>query len=500
MRVLTRRAPPCARARPPPRRPQILFEQPEVGHLYLLIQPRGELTAAQRLDALLESPVFGRLRERYGADFEGIARGKITAVAGNVAEEGLGIGEEDARRLRENITVLINSAATTTFDEQYDIALRVNTLGALNCVRFARASPRVTQVVQVSTAFVNGTRRGYTPEKPFYPGDSIARELNGARAPALDVDSEIALGLGAVRSREEELRGAGVAEEADLKNAVKSSMKEMGLAKARAHGWQDTYVFTKAMGEMLVSRERGDMPVAIMRPSIVESAWREPVRGWIEGIRMCDPIIIAYGKGQIDGFCGDPKGCLDVVPADMVINAILAAMPRLVGSTGLDVYHVATSTANPLSNRAFVDAVTSHFRESPMKDRRGQDIEVRDMAIFTSVASYAAALFLRYQAPMYLKRVRERLLPWTAEKGARRRRDVIVQKTYEQLAYLADIYRPYTFYECRFGAENTERLFAELHDSEKARFNFDLKEIDWSEYLSRVHVNGIREHVLQGRI
>ena len=122
------------------------------------------------------------------------------------------------------------------------------------------------------------------------------------------------------------------------------------------------------------------------------------------------------------------------------------------------------------------------------------------MAIFTSVASYAAALFLRYQAPMYLKRVRERLLPWTAEKGARRRRDVIVKKTYEQLAYLADIYRPYTFYECRFGAENTERLFAELHDSEKARFNFDLKEIDWSEYLSRVHVNGIREHVLQGRI
>lgn len=471
-----------------------------MGHLYLLIQPRGEQTAAQRLEALLDTPVFNRLRERYGTEFKGIVGSKITAISGNVAEERLGMSDADARTLNDNITILINSAATTTFDEQYDIALKVNTLGALNCIRFAKGSPRVTQVVQVSTAFVNGRRKGYTPEKPFYPGDSIARELNGDNAPVLDVDLEIELGLSAVKSREDELRDEGVAVESEFRNAVKSSMKEMGLSKARAHGWQDTYVFTKAMGEMLVSRERGDMPVAIMRPSIVESAWKEPVRGWIEGIRMCDPIIIAYGKGQIDGFCGDPKGCLDVVPADMVINAILAAMPRLQEKKGLEVYHVATSTANPLSNRVFVDAVTSHFRESPMKDRRGQDIQVRDMAIFTSVTTYAAALFMRYQAPIYMKKIREKLLPWTAEKGAKRRKDVIIQKTYEQLAYLAEIYRPYTFYECRFGAENTERLFSELHASEQAKFNFDLKGIDWGEYLGRVHVSGIREHVLQGRI
>ena len=29
--------------------------------------------------------------------------------------------------------------------------------------------------------------------------------------------------------------------------------------------------------------------------------------------RMMDPLIIAYGKGQLSGFLMDPKGVLDVV-------------------------------------------------------------------------------------------------------------------------------------------------------------------------------------------
>ena len=41
-------------------------------------------------------------------------------------------------------------------------------------------------------------------------------------------------------------------------------------------------MFTKAMGEMLVGSERGAVPVAICRPSIVESAMEEPLSGWME--------------------------------------------------------------------------------------------------------------------------------------------------------------------------------------------------------------------------
>lgn len=55
--------------------------------------------------------------------------------------------------------------------------------------------------------------------------------------------------------------------------------------RARKHGWQDTYVFTKAMGEMLLGSMRGDVPVVILRPSVIESTYRDPFPGWIEGNR-----------------------------------------------------------------------------------------------------------------------------------------------------------------------------------------------------------------------
>lgn len=55
--------------------------------------------------------------------------------------------------------------------------------------------------------------------------------------------------------------------------------------RARLHGWQDTYVFTKAMGEMVLDSMRGEIPVVTIRPSIIEGTWSEPIPGWIEGIR-----------------------------------------------------------------------------------------------------------------------------------------------------------------------------------------------------------------------
>lgn len=37
---------------------------------------------------------------------------------------------------------------------------------------------------------------------------------------------------------------------------------------------------------------------------------------------MMDPIVLAYGKGQMTGFLADPRGVLDVVSAYFHSNAI----------------------------------------------------------------------------------------------------------------------------------------------------------------------------------
>lgn len=59
----------------------------------------------------------------------------------------------------------------------------------------------------------------------------------------------------------------------------------------------NTYTFTKALAERMLQREKGSLPVAIVRPSIVLSSYREPVAGWVDNCNGPTGIIAAAGKG-----------------------------------------------------------------------------------------------------------------------------------------------------------------------------------------------------------
>lgn len=55
--------------------------------------------------------------------------------------------------------------------------------------------------------------------------------------------------------------------------------------RANFYGWPNTYVFTKAMGEMLVGQLKGNLSVVTVRPTIITSTFEEPFPGWAEGVR-----------------------------------------------------------------------------------------------------------------------------------------------------------------------------------------------------------------------
>ena len=64
-----------------------------------------------------------------------------------------------------------------------------------------------------------------------------------------------------------------------VQECTEEDISTIGMKRASKFGWQDTYVFTKAMGEMLLVRDRGQIPLVFVRPSIVESSHREPFPG-----------------------------------------------------------------------------------------------------------------------------------------------------------------------------------------------------------------------------
>ena len=92
---------------------------------------------------------------------------------------------------------------------------------------------------------------------------------------------------------------AANATEAARKQWVKDELVRVGAERARSLGWTDCYTFTKALGERVVEEHAKTNRVSIVRPSIIESALVSPYPGWIEGFKMMEPLILAYGRGEL---------------------------------------------------------------------------------------------------------------------------------------------------------------------------------------------------------
>src|SRR5438105_15088439 len=90
---------------------------------------------------------------------------------------------------------------------------------------------------------------------------------------------------------------------------------------------------------------------------------------------MAEPIIFGFGRGVLEDFSGLPDSVLDIIPADLVVNAVLAAAASPPPAGEHRIYHVASGSRNPLRLRGIYDECTVYFKEQPLRDRWGQAIE-----------------------------------------------------------------------------------------------------------------------------
>ena len=565
---------------------KLLWEQSDVRKVFLIITPRDGHSAKIRMRReIVETPLFGRLKKRHGIGFESFIRSRLVAIDGDLGIEGLGLSREDESAIINDAEVFVNSAATTTFNERFDTAVNINTLGPRRLLHLSSKCPNLVLMCHVSTAFVNGLRHGLVEERPIQIGDCISRELDPYNSSVhLDPYAEVALALSACTSlvrttatwetflhcvshikendNEGESRGhvelAGKSQvvsrrhdskpwEAPLSRVepvLHEHLVRLGLDRSQMYGWQDTYVFTKAMGEQFLTAERGAVPLIFIRPSIVEGALREPFPGWIEGVRMADPLIVAYGKGLIRGFVGDPAGVLDIVPVDAVANVMLAAMPgnarsdkrtrttqNLLSNRTLEhghvytenclglpsrkqpqptiqwcqlgddvkVYHVATSTLNPLKFYDFMRIISRHFVRSPLTDRRsGKDIVAEEkIKVFSSRIAFELDTWFRQGGlRLSITWFRQLIMPDSVS-PAMKRRAALARRTLAQLRSMGKIYMPYTTYEARFRSDSMEVLSAFLCEDERKIFHLDLETLDWEDYLCSAHIPGLLRHALK---
>ena len=475
------------------------------------------MTAEERLTKeLFQSNVFDRLYRTHGDKGGAFLKEKLIAVSGDISQEGLGLDETLRSRLQGEVDIVINSAAAVSFDAPLNEALAANVLSAGRIAEFASSCKKVV-LVHVSTAYVNGAN-GYSVPEVVHPSTSgseaeqlhpkgrfsdVAREVEHIRKMISQVEES---------SRDPKIRerllkelrkprrgGNGMTRAARLekhrKNWVQRCLMKKGMTWARQRGWNDTYTYTKALGEQMVLRARNGVPTVVIRPSVIESSLSEPTPGWLDGLRMADPLIVAIGKGRLRSLPLDANVILDLVPVDLVVNALLATIPRAAEEGGVKVYHVATGAKNPVTLGELHSLVYKYFQKVPMLNRQGEPIRIKPLKFpkqstfrlqhkLKSVSLQTAALTLGK-------------LPSSRRTEKVKRKISTAKVAYDKLYYYGEIYRPYLNLNCRFEIDNTLQLFNSLNREEKELFNFDIEQLNWRHYIQNVHIPGVKKHVLK---
>ncbi|KAI4382254.1 hypothetical protein MLD38_008242 [Melastoma candidum] len=460
---------------------KVLRVQPNLKKLFLLLRAADAKAASYRFhNEVIGKDLFRVLKEKTGSSFSSLISEKVTLVPGDIAQQDLGIDDPNMREEMLNETdIVINLAATTKFDDRYDVAFGINTLGAKHVLEFAKGCRNLKVAIHVSTAYVCGEKEGLLPETPYKMGET----LNGATG--LDIYEEKRL----IEDKLIELKAEGATDK-----EISVAMRDLGISRANKYGWPNTYVFTKTMGEMLVGALKGNLPVVILRPTIITSTYKEPFPGWTEGLRTVDSLAIGYGKGKLKCFLGDLDALIDVIPADMVVNCIMVAAMAHANRPSDAIYQIGSSLRNPVRYSDVQEYGQHHFINHPWINKDGQPVKVGKIKILGSMAS-----FHRYMAIRYLP-----LLKGLEFANAAFCRSF--QGTYTDLnskikfAFrMTELYRPYLFFKGVFDDTNTEalRIAANQKGVEADIFYFDPSGIDWKSYFLTIHIPGVVKYLLK---
>jgi len=214
-----------------------LLSSTNVKKIFLLIRSKKGLGSRERLEELLSSKIFEGLRETSP-----VVLSKVMAVAGDITEASLGLASQDIRMLAEEVNIVFHSAATVKFDEELTKSVAMNVEAVFSLIDLAKKMRKLESLVHVSTAYCNCDRK-YINEEIYPPPGNPRGVIQMCKWMS-----------------------------ADVLNKPEMTAEIIGKRP-------NTYTFTKSLAEAVLKMEGGGLPIAIVRPSIVVAAWKEPLPG-----------------------------------------------------------------------------------------------------------------------------------------------------------------------------------------------------------------------------
>jgi long-chain acyl-CoA synthetase len=483
----------------------LLENVPNISKITLLIRRNRTTSAQRRFERIIEeSPAFDTLQARHGRQLGAFLREKVEVVEGDVSQPGLGLDDATQARLAKSLDLIVNSAGLTDFNPDLREALASNVDSAVQLLAFLRKCHHAG-LMHLSTCYVVGMRDGrvdetlqsnYTPAQDS--NFDAEREVELLREMITRIEGR-AEGPELTRAlRRQALGRSGdpsvvPAEELDgvlKRNRVRwarNKLLRVGMRRAQHLGWPNTYTYTKSLGESILARHGQDLPIAIVRPSIVESSMRSPFSGWNEGINTSGPLSYLLGT-NFRQLPTNERKCLDVIPVDMVCRGMTLIAAAIISRRNARMYQLATSAINPVNMGRSIEltglAHRKHYRSQqgiehwfkvkfetiPVSKQRYERLSIpMQKAVVSRINRVAVTLHMK-KAPL-----------------AKQERDLL------RAEKLIELYEPFILHnEHVFECENARLLSAALSPEERALFAFDPETIDWWDYWINVHIPALR--------
>eukprot|EP00796_Vickermania_ingenoplastis_P008011 gene8012-5569_t len=475
---------------------KILSEIPDIKRIYLLCRGkkprRGTkvLSPQQRLEQeVLGSPCFDPLKNRIGKEAWADLCSRIKAVNGDITADGFGISEADMERLTNEVQLIVHLAATVNFNEKLNSAIQMNTLGGLRALMIGKKCKKLEAMVHVSTCYVNFQRHGRENpnEEKIYP---------------LEFDPE-AMVKQVLSLHEEEV-------EPESKRLLK------------ACNFPNTYTFTKSIGEQLIQKYMDDVPLVIVRPSIIGASFKDPVPGWVDALTAAGGLLLTACLGVVRELQLGEDLLADVIPVDFVCNIIIKALFKTqqhyqkkrsagaaVGHTAAAgkvitaqqqkadrlpfVYQAATSSVNPMTWGRLYRATKNFMDSTPRKHPKA--LSRCDVCLTTNATVYRLRhTVLRYFPYLALRAVAA--LPEPVGSEQMRKKVNQLGRAVRRADILNSEFHDFVVHEWVYDVTNSLELNSGLNQKSRKAFPFDPLDIDWFNYVQH-YIYGLMNYIVK---
>jgi long-chain acyl-CoA synthetase len=483
-----------------------LMDLPEIGKIYLLVRRQKSNPAIKRFEKMVEeSPVFDPLYEKYGAVFPRFLQEKVEVIEGDLTAAGLGIDFETLGFLQQKLDLLINSSGLTDFNPDLRDALSTNVDAAVNVVEFIRQCDHAG-LVHLSTCYVAGARDGRVSEtlRPNYTPVGLAdfdaeKEWRGlheliksaekdAEGPVVTAElTQQAMGK---EHAAKNLQGAAL--ENQIRKGrirwLKTYLTEAGMKRASQLGWPNTYTLTKSLAESLLYKYGAGLPIAVVRPAIVETSVQKPFRGWNEGINTSAALSYLLGT-YFRQLPSNEHKKLDIIPVDSVCQGMTLIAAAVIERRHDSMYQLATSVTNPCDMGRCIE-LTSLAHRKHYRAQEGMEywLRLRFDAIPVSKERYNRMSVPAQRA--IVQSIQKIMSPLPLRKTPLAK----TERSLERVGKLVELFEPFILLnEHDFIADNVEKLSFALVPEEKKDFGYDTSAIDWWEYWINIHIPALRK-------